>query len=103
MANGCCNPASRRTMLLRHGRSRSLDDKLIVDAPVRPIRDRGDTLQGPLLTVTLGSPMPDIIRVRIEHFRGTLAVAHIFLCCLWVTRSWTSRKAQSLPHSPAVN
>jgi alpha-D-xyloside xylohydrolase len=44
--------------------------KLVVLAPVRPIKDRGDTLQGPLLTVTLSSPLPDIVRVRIEHFTG---------------------------------
>ena len=44
--------------------------KLVVHAPVRPIRHRGDTLQGPLLTVTLSSPMADVIRVRIEHFVG---------------------------------
>ncbi len=48
-------------------------DRLVVDVPVRPIRDRGDTLQGPLLTVAFSSPMPDIIRVRIEHFKGALA------------------------------
>ena len=47
--------------------------KLVVHAPVRPIRDRGDTLQGPLLTVTLSSPLPEIIRVRIEHFTGGIA------------------------------
>ena len=47
--------------------------KLVVLAPVRPIKDRGDTLQGPLLTVTLSSPLPDIIRVRIEHLTGGLA------------------------------
>ena len=47
--------------------------KLIVHAPVRPIRERGDTLQGPLLTVTLSSPLPDIVRVRIEHFTGGLS------------------------------
>lgn len=45
-------------------------NRLIVDVPVRPIRDRGATLQGPLLTVTFSSPLPDIIRVRIEHFKG---------------------------------
>ena len=49
------------------------DGKLVVHAPVRPIRDRGDTLQGPLLTITLSSPLPDIVRVRIEHFTGGLA------------------------------
>ena len=47
--------------------------KLVVHAPVRPIKDRGDTLQGPLLTVTLSAPLPDIVRVRIEHFTGGLA------------------------------
>jgi len=45
-------------------------DRLVVHAPVRAIKHRGDTLQGPLLTVTLSSPMADIVRVRIEHFTG---------------------------------
>ncbi len=45
-------------------------NRLVVYVPVRPIRDRGATLQGPLLTITLSSPLPDIIRVRIEHFKG---------------------------------
>ncbi len=45
-------------------------DRLVVHAPVRPIRHRGDTLQGPLLTVTLSSPLADVVRVRIEHFTG---------------------------------
>lgn len=44
---------------------------LTVDAPCRKIRHRGDTLQGPVLTVRLSSPLPDVIRVRIEHFSGT--------------------------------
>ncbi len=48
----------------------SADGKLVVHAPTRPIKDRGDTLQGPLLTVSLSSPLPDIVRVRIEHFTG---------------------------------
>jgi alpha-D-xyloside xylohydrolase len=47
--------------------------RLVVHAPVRPIRHRGDTLQGPLLTVTLSSPLPDVVRVRIEHFTGGVA------------------------------
>lgn len=45
-------------------------DRLVMHAPVRPIRHRGDTLQGPLLTVTLSSPLADVVRVRIEHFTG---------------------------------
>lgn len=36
----------------------------------RPIRHRGDTLTGPLLTVTFSSPMADVIRVRLTHFAG---------------------------------
>ncbi|MBV8279103.1 MAG: alpha-xylosidase [Verrucomicrobia bacterium] len=47
-------------------------NKLVVLAPVRPIKHRGDTLQGPLLTVTLSSPLPCIVRVRIEHAAGGL-------------------------------
>ncbi|HLP24781.1 MAG TPA: alpha-xylosidase, partial [Acidobacteriota bacterium] len=45
-------------------------DSLVIHAPVRPIRHRGDTLQGPLLTIRLSSPMENVIRVRIEHFSG---------------------------------
>jgi alpha-D-xyloside xylohydrolase len=43
-------------------------DRLVVLATTRPIRHRGDTLQGPTLTLTLSSPMPGVIRVRTEHF-----------------------------------
>jgi alpha-D-xyloside xylohydrolase len=43
-------------------------DKLVVLATTRPIRHRGDTLQGPTLTLTISSPMPGVIRVRTEHF-----------------------------------
>lgn len=47
-------------------------DELVVHAPARPIRHRGDTLQGPLLTIRLSSPLENVIRVRIEHFSGAL-------------------------------
>lgn len=47
-------------------------DTLVVHAPTRPIRHRGDTLQGPLLTIRLSSPAENIIKVRIEHFVGGL-------------------------------
>jgi len=39
-------------------------------APTRPIRHRGDTLQGPNLTIDISSPLKDVIRVRIVHFAG---------------------------------
>jgi alpha-D-xyloside xylohydrolase len=44
--------------------------KLVIHSPVHPIRSRLDTQQGPLLKITLSSPLADVIRVRIEHFTG---------------------------------
>jgi alpha-D-xyloside xylohydrolase len=45
-------------------------DTLVITATTRVIRHRGDTLQGPLLTIRLSSPLENVIRVRIEHFQG---------------------------------
>jgi len=47
------------------------DDTLVVLATTRPIKHRGDTLQGPTLTVTLSSPLPGVIRVSVEHFAAS--------------------------------
>ena len=41
-----------------------------VFAPCRPIRHRGDTLNAPQLTLTFSSPLADVIRVHICHFKG---------------------------------
>ncbi|MDD9206863.1 glycoside hydrolase family 31 protein, partial [Georgenia sp. 10Sc9-8] len=46
-------------------------DSVVVIAPTRVIRGRGDTLNRPVLTVTLSSPLDGVVRVRIEHHRGT--------------------------------
>lgn len=43
---------------------------LTVYAPTNPIRHRGDTLNGKMLTLHFSSPMPDVIRVRMEHWQG---------------------------------
>jgi alpha-D-xyloside xylohydrolase len=43
---------------------------LTVHATTRPIRHRGDLLDGPMITVTARSPMPDVVAVRITHFSG---------------------------------
>ncbi len=43
---------------------------LVIHAPARPVRNRGDTLGGPLFTIRLSSPLAGVIRVRIEHFTG---------------------------------
>ena len=45
-------------------------DALVVHAPTRRIRHRGDTLQGPLLTIRLSSPLSDVLCVSIEHYIG---------------------------------
>ncbi|HEY5321063.1 MAG TPA: alpha-xylosidase, partial [Galbitalea sp.] len=46
------------------------DGALVVTAPTRVIESRGDTLNRPVLTVTLTSPLPGVIGVKIEHFQG---------------------------------
>lgn len=46
------------------------DSSLVVTAPTKVIERRGDTLNRPVLTVTLTSPLEGVIGVRIEHFSG---------------------------------
>ena len=46
----------------------ALPDRIVVLATTRPIRHRGDTLQGPVLTLTITSPLPGAIRVAVHHF-----------------------------------
>ena len=45
-------------------------DSLIVYAAARQIRDRGDTINAPMLTVTITSPAENIIKVSAVHFKG---------------------------------
>ncbi|HEY3231199.1 MAG TPA: alpha-xylosidase, partial [Roseiflexaceae bacterium] len=45
-------------------------DSFTVYAPTKRVIDRGDTLTGPLLTVTFSSPLPDVIHVKLTHFAG---------------------------------
>ncbi|WP_049573966.1 alpha-xylosidase [Nonomuraea sp. SBT364] len=51
---------------------------LRVLAPTRPITRRGDTIDGPVLRVDLSSPMPEVIRVRVVHFAGSVPDAPAF-------------------------
>jgi len=44
--------------------------RLRIVAATRKINHRGDTLEGPLLTVEISSPAPDVIRVQTVHFVG---------------------------------
>lgn len=41
-------------------------------APPYKVTNRGQTLAGPLLTIRFSSPRPDIIRVQVNHFRGSV-------------------------------
>lgn len=45
-------------------------DTLSLFAPVKPITGRGATLNCPVLSVHLSSPLPGVIRVRVTHFEG---------------------------------
>jgi alpha-D-xyloside xylohydrolase len=47
-------------------------DELKVFAPVQPIKDRGATLNCPMISVSLSSPREGIIRVRLSHFKGAV-------------------------------
>ncbi len=45
-------------------------DRLVVTAPTRHIGGRGDTLNVPVLTVAISSPLENVLRVRITHHGG---------------------------------
>lgn len=47
-----------------------VEDGLILYAPCKDIRHRGDTLNIALLTIKLSSPMENVIRVQTWHHRG---------------------------------
>src|SRR4051812_44699343 len=46
------------------------DGALVVTAPTKVIASRGDTLNLPVLTVTVAPHLENVLRVRIEHHRG---------------------------------
>ena len=46
------------------------DGSITITAPGKVIERRGDTLNRPTLTVTLSSPLADVIGVRVEHWQG---------------------------------
>lgn len=51
----------------------NIDEKSItVYAPCFNVNHRGQTLKGPVITVRLSSPMPEVIRVQAYHFKGGL-------------------------------
>lgn len=49
---------------------RIVDDALVIYAVSTHISGKGDTVNVPMITVTLSSPMKDVIRTEIVHFKG---------------------------------
>ena len=47
-------------------------DEIRALCTIRHVRDRGDTLNKPTITVELSSPAPNIISCTATHFRGTV-------------------------------
>ncbi len=45
-------------------------DALVVTGYDRPIRGRWDFLDGAIITARFSSPMPNVIRVQLSHFKG---------------------------------
>jgi len=52
--------------------SRIDGNDLYIYAPAKHISGRGDSLNTPMLTVKLSSPMEDVIKVSVVHFAGAL-------------------------------
>lgn len=47
-------------------------DVITLNTPTHKINHRGDTLQGPNITIKISSPIPDVIRVQSFHYMGTV-------------------------------
>lgn len=47
-------------------------DSITAYAPYFNVAHRGQTLWGPLLTVKISSPMPEVIRVQVVHYKGEI-------------------------------
>lgn len=46
------------------------DKQVVICAPTQRINHRGDTLGGVNLTIRITSPMPEVIRIRADHYMG---------------------------------
>ena len=56
-------------------------NELVVYAPERHIRHRGDTLNAQLLTIRYSSPIRNVIKVRVSHFEGGVDKGPHFELC----------------------
>ncbi|MFA7163590.1 MAG: alpha-xylosidase, partial [Eubacteriales bacterium] len=48
------------------------DKQLIMTLPHTKIQNRGQTLAGPVITMEISSPAPDIIGIKAYHYKGIL-------------------------------
>lgn len=48
------------------------EKEIIIYAPYHKIENRGETLYGPLFEIHFTSPLPNIIQVKIYHFKGII-------------------------------
>ncbi|MFP4015695.1 MAG: TIM-barrel domain-containing protein, partial [Halanaerobiales bacterium] len=48
------------------------EESIEIYAPYQHINHRGDTLQGPLFTIKLSSPMDDVIHIQFYHYKGQI-------------------------------
>ena len=46
------------------------DKSIIIYAPFTVIHNKGETLQGPLFEIHFSSPFPEVIQVKVYHFKG---------------------------------
>ncbi|MCB0226083.1 MAG: alpha-xylosidase, partial [Anaerolineae bacterium] len=53
-------------------------DALIVYGTTKRLTQRGDVLNTGLLTVRFSSPMPDVIRVQMWHYKGQRPLSPTF-------------------------
>lgn len=61
-----------------YGYHKAVGDTLVVYAPSTHIAHRGDSVNIPVLAVTFSSPMENVIKVSLEHFRGTQCAGPFF-------------------------
>ncbi len=57
------------------------DEALTVYAPIGKLRERGHTVNRPLLTVRFSSPLNNVIRVQVVHHQGTVPRKPEFTIC----------------------
>ncbi|WP_028592334.1 alpha-xylosidase [Paenibacillus massiliensis] len=65
------NPADIRDLVTE-------DSSLTLYAASKKVQHKGDTLNGALLKTTFSSPMPDVIRVRMNHHKGKVMKGPVF-------------------------